>query len=335
METRSSLFHRLLPGLTLVLLAPLMAELLPGATRLSSAFVFPIEMGVWGIGALFIREAVRRLGLGWRNMLLLALALAMAEEFWIQQSSLAPLVVNLAKGPDYARAGGVNWLYLIWALGYETVFVVLLPVALAELIFPARRTQGWVNRGGAIFGAVYFALAAFLAWFTWTKIARPKVFHLPAYVPPAITIAIGAGIILALLVLALGPVRRLLASSSAPLSAPRPWLVFLLSLIPPVLWFGLMLLAFDIRPNVPPLAAAIGGITLAGLLLAVVPRWVAGPAWRDSHTYAAVLGVTIANFGIFFLGFIGALPLDLYGKIVLDAAALLLLIALGRKVAQR
>ena len=47
------------PAFTLVVLAPLIAEFLPGATRTSSLFVFPLEMAIWGGGALLIRAAVR------------------------------------------------------------------------------------------------------------------------------------------------------------------------------------------------------------------------------------------------------------------------------------
>ena len=58
-------WKRILPALTLVVMAPLVAEVLPGATRFSSLFVLPIEMCVWGGGALMIRYAVRRWRLGW------------------------------------------------------------------------------------------------------------------------------------------------------------------------------------------------------------------------------------------------------------------------------
>src|SRR5690242_2906255 len=141
---RASHRRRAAPALLLVLTAPLVAEVLPGATRLSSLFVLPIEMCVWGGGALLIREAVRRRRLGWRNMLLLALALAVAEEWLIQQTSLAPLVIRI-KGQTWARALGINYVYFLWALVYETVFVVFLPVYLVELIFPERRDGPWLG----------------------------------------------------------------------------------------------------------------------------------------------------------------------------------------------
>ena len=72
----------------------MLAEVLPGATRFSALFVYPIQVCVWGLGAVMIREVVRRRRLGWPSLLLLALVLAVAEEFVIQQTSLAPVVIQ-------------------------------------------------------------------------------------------------------------------------------------------------------------------------------------------------------------------------------------------------
>ena len=204
-----------LPALTLVLVAPLVAEVLPGATRFSSLFVLPVEMCVWGGGALMIRYAVRRWRLGWAHMLALALALAIAEECLIQQTSLAPMVLQL-KGETYARAFGVNYVYFLWALVYEAVFVVILPIHLVELIFPDLREELWVSKAGLIVAAVLFFLGSFLAWYSWTQIARPSVFHVPAYNPPPGAILIATAAIGVLIFLALGPIsRRPLASIHA------------------------------------------------------------------------------------------------------------------------
>src|ERR1700757_2639271 len=68
-------------ALTLVVLAPLIAEVMSGSTRLSYIFVFIPEMMVWGCGALVIRELVRRWGGGGLSLLLGGLGLAMAQEF--------------------------------------------------------------------------------------------------------------------------------------------------------------------------------------------------------------------------------------------------------------
>src|SRR4029079_18130918 len=144
-----SRFARALPALSLMVLSPLVAEVLPGATRISAIFVLPIEILIWGGGTVLIREAVRRWQLGWRNLLLLALALAIAEECLIQQTSLAPVVVKL-KGEEYARGFGFNYVYFLWALIYEVAFLVFFPIGLAELIFRSRRREPWLNAAGAV-----------------------------------------------------------------------------------------------------------------------------------------------------------------------------------------
>ena len=89
--TTSSKSRSLRAALALVVLAPLIGEVLSGATRISFVFVFVPEMMVWGCGTLIIRELVRRWNGGWNSILLLGLGLSIAEEFVIQQTSLAPL----------------------------------------------------------------------------------------------------------------------------------------------------------------------------------------------------------------------------------------------------
>src|SRR5579863_7404963 len=79
------------PIWTLIVVSPFIAEVLSGSTRLSVIFVFIPEVLTWGIGALLARELVRRWRAGGVSLLLLGLALSIAEEFVIQQTSLYPL----------------------------------------------------------------------------------------------------------------------------------------------------------------------------------------------------------------------------------------------------
>jgi hypothetical protein len=325
---------RSLPALTLVLLAPLVAEVLPGATRFSSLFVLPIEMCVWGGGALMIRYAVRRWRLGWLNLLCLALALAVAEECLIQQTSLAPMVLQL-KGQVYARALGVNYVYLLWALVYEAVFVVILPVHLVELIFPSRREGLWVSKAGLVAAALLFLLGGFLAWFSWTRIARPNVFHVPAYTPPPGAILIAASAICGLIFLALGPPRNALAREPRPLKPPPPWLLGIAGAVGAILWYGLVLLGFGIAPSFPPPVAVGAGLLLAASASFLLPRWAADPRWQGGHKFAAIFGTMLGSMLAGFIGFIGAAPADLYFKILVDLLAVVLLIALGVRVKAR
>jgi hypothetical protein len=262
-------------------------------------------------------------------MLCLALVLALAEECVIQQTSLAPLVIQL-KGQVYARAFGVNYVYLVWALIYEAAFVVFLPVLIVELLFPSRRTQPWMNLAGTIVTLLLFVPASLLAWYAWTHIARTQVFHVPAFDPPLVHILVALATMLALVLLAFGPARRW--GRVAPLNPWSPWLLGLGAAFWSVLVFGLSLLAFGIAPAFAPAGAVGGGIALAAVAIALVPRFAADPDWRDVHRFGLFAGALCGMMGAMFLGFIGAAPADLWFKIVTDALALLWLVWFGLKL---
>lgn len=91
-------WRRFGPSFTLMLLAPVVAELLYGALRVSVIFILIPQIMVWGGGALLIREFIRRWRKGWQSMLLMGLALAVAEEWLIQQTSISPLVAARERG---------------------------------------------------------------------------------------------------------------------------------------------------------------------------------------------------------------------------------------------
>jgi hypothetical protein len=313
-----------------MLLAPLMAELLPGATRFSSIFVFPIEMVVWGGGAVMIRALVRRRGLGWWSLALLGLALALAEECLIQQTSLAPLVIRL-KGETWARAFGVNYVYLVWALAYETIWVTLLPVLLAEMLFPARRGETWLSRVGAVIVGVLFVLGCGLAWFSWTHIARVQAFHLSLYTPPLPAVTVSVAAIGALIWAGL----NLRLSAPAASTPPSPWVIGLAGAVWATLWYGLCVLAFGIAPHFPPAAAIGGAVAAMAAVVVLLPGWAASGAWRRAHDYALILGALSGSMAVSFVGFIGSAPQDLWFKMVSDAAAFLALVLLGRRLAGR
>ncbi|HEY3369290.1 MAG TPA: hypothetical protein VGK10_00500 [Prolixibacteraceae bacterium] len=316
------------PAITLMVLAPLLTEVLPGATRFSSMFVFPVEVLVWGGGVLLIRYAYRKWHLGWLNLLLMALSLSIAEEFLIQQTSLAPMVLQI-KGIAYARAFGMNYVYLLWALIYESVFVVFLPIYLTELIFPERREELWIGKRGIITISLLFLAGSFLAWFSWTQIARPNVFHVPAYNPPLIMVLIAVTLIGSFTYLALGSSRNKLTPASEPLNPPTPWILAIIGGFWAVLLYGIVVLAFGISPTFPPAIAIATGIVLAMAPLYLVPRWTTDALWNRNHVYALIYGTVLGSMLVGFVGFIGATNLDLYFKILVNIVAVVLMTMLG------
>ena len=83
--------------------------------RFNAIFALPIEICMWGGGSALNTLCSPALASWMRNMLFLALALAIAEECVIQQTSLAPLVIQI-RGESYARVFGVNYVYFLCAV---------------------------------------------------------------------------------------------------------------------------------------------------------------------------------------------------------------------------
>jgi hypothetical protein len=316
------------PALTLAILSPLIAEVLSGATKFSVIFALVPEILTWGCGALVIRELVRRWRGGWTSMLLMGLGISIAEEFVIQQTSLAPLPFPGAL-VHYGRAWGVNWIYFLFMLGYESVWVVLVPVQVTELLFSRRRDEPWLRIWGLIIAAVLFLLGSRIAWYAWIKRVRPMIFHLPPYHPGALII--GSGVLaIALLALLAYAVRRVGTGAPNPLhGAPPAWLVLVLGFVLGCPWYALMSFVFRPKPSQIPfgviMAAAVVWAVLVYLLIA---RWVHAARWNNVHPWALSFGATLLCMAAGFMGSNTWKPIDLYGKAVLNLLAVIAFILL-------
>jgi len=332
-DPRRGFLSRIAPALLMMVLAPSFTELLLGGTRLSALIGFPpiivMEIIVWGGGAVMLRALARKLGLGWGSLILFGLIIAMAEEFVIQQTSFAPLVIKL-KGVEWARAGGINYVYALWALVYEAVWVVLMPTLVAETVFPARRRETWLSTPGTIILLVLFPIGSIMAWYGWTHIARVQTFHLPLYTPPAPAMAAALAAIAAMFIWAIKFPPRFTATARPP----APMLIGLLGAIWASFWFALVVLAFGIAPQVPAPAVFAAGLVLTAAVLLTLPRWATHPGWTGSHAYGLVFGTLTGAMLASFAGFEGAAAEDIWFKIVTNLIALALMILLGRKVAR-
>ncbi len=329
-----STWQRIAPIATLLLLAPIIGELLIGATRLSYLFVLVPEIMVWGCGALMIREAVRRWHGGGTSLLLLGLALSIAEEFIIQQTSLAPLPWPGAN-PSYARVWGVNWIYFLFMLGYECVWVVLVPVQVTELIFRDRRHEPWLRTRGFIISGLVFILGSYIAWFAWTQRARPVVFHAAKYQPPRVTITLGALAIVTLVLTSYALAKRKSRPAEPKTSrTPPPWLVVLGTLVMGFPWYwliGLMFVPRHLAPWIPMLA----GICWAALSIAVVKWWSAAPRWQDMHRWAIALGALVVCMVAGFPGSSSWPKGDLVFKVAINVIAFVWMVYFGRRIHAR
>ena len=319
------------PVAALLVLSPVIGEVLSGATRLSFIFVLVSEIMVWGCGALLIREAVRRWKGGWTSVLLLGFGLAIAEEFIIQQTSIAPL--PFVPPPGYGRLWGVNWPYFVFMLGYEAIWIVVVPIQVTEMIFPERRDQPWLSPRGLVLSSVVFVVGSFIAWYLWTQMARPNVFHVPAYDPPAGTVLLGF-LAIAFLAGCAFAVRRSGPVRSARRSVP-PWVAALAALLLGFPWYLLMVVVF--APGVTlalwiPMALACAW----GALAFVVVRWLsAGAAWDDPHRWAISLGALLVCMIAGFLGAASWSRLDTIAKAIMNVAAVAGMLVLRSRIVRR
>ena len=319
------------PSFTLVLLAPVISEVLFGSTRLSFIPVLIPEILVFGCGALLIRECVFRWGKGWRSLLLMGLALAIAEECIIQQTSIAPLL-GLVRH-EYGRIWGVNSVYLLWALGYWSVWVVLIPVQLTSLLFPGRRSNCWLRTRGLVIVSIIFVLGSFIAWYGWTQRARVKIFHMPPYTPSSAALLTGIAAILLLIFAAyVLPVSESREKSPTSRFAPSPWVVRLVCFVLGAPWSAFILVGFGFFLTAPVRLVMVVALSAATLTFFLIRRWTRASNWRDTHRFAIVFGGILACMlgGFVVLRFVGALRVDWIGKIILNAAAIAWLISVGR-----
>jgi len=335
-STARSAWRRSAPVVALLLLSPVIGEVLFGATRITTIFVLAPQIGTWGCAALIIRDVVRRRRRGWTAIVLLGIALAVGEECLIQQTSLAPLVGADPNHP-YGRALGVNWVYFLWALGYESIWVVVLPIQLTELIFPARRDEPWLGTRGVVISAIVFVFASLVAWYSWTQVFVPHYFPELAYQVPLPSVIIALAAIVALAAAALGPQWSSRPEHATTRPAPRPWLVGLVAFVLGLPWFALVFLAYGAAPTLPPVIPLVAGLALAGVAFSLIAHGSRLPAWQDSSRLALVFGGIFASMlaGFLVLKLGGALPIDVIGKLVLNVIAVLLLIRLAGRIQSR
>ncbi len=318
------------PIWTLLVLAPVISEVLSGSTRTSILFVLIPEIMVWGVGALVCRELVRRWRAGGVSLLVLGLALSVAEEFIIQQTSIAPLPFAGAHA-NYGRMWGINLVYLLFMLGFESVWVVVVPVSVTELLFPARRELPWLRRGGWIGCGVAFLVGSGFAWFGWVKQARPRLGAAP-YSPPWEMLAGGLAAIAGLIAVAY--LLRNLGRRTAGRTAPA-WVAGLAALVMGAAGFALITQLFVPKPVEPWTLAFGSGIVWAGIAFVLFAGWARRWAWSDAHRFCACWGATLACQAVPYLS-MGTWPrVDVIGKVAFDAITIAGFAWLGMKVRGR
>ena len=313
------------PVAFLLLAAPVIAELLWGTTTVSQAAGLLFQIGLYGCGAILIRETVVRWGGGWPSLLLLGAAYGAVEEGLLEPTWFTP---RLFPHP-YGVAAGVYWTYAVFNIGYHAIFSIGIPIALTETLFPGWQHRPWLGRAGlSVTGAVYVVNATVVG-FAWYTVLQKSAFGVPARLHPPQQAAT-AVLVIALVVAARRVARmRSLPEGQLP-SAPR---LALLAAGTALTWFAILLLATgqDVIGWLPlpvPMAFIAGAV-------AVAVRW----AWRrpvpaGAQLIAACTGALAiqAAAGFAATGLHG--PVNIIGKAILNAAELAALALLWQHAGQ-
>jgi len=146
-----------LPVYALLLLAPAIPELLTGSTPVSEivynpvrfAVGFPLDIALYGAGALLIREFAVAYRKGWASILLLGAAYGIAEEGFEVHTFFAPVGSTVGALGSYGHLYGVNWLWALALTVFHATYSIALPILLTRLWFPAVKDERWLD-GGSI-----------------------------------------------------------------------------------------------------------------------------------------------------------------------------------------
>lgn len=289
--------RRIAPVLVLLFLAPMTAELLTSSTPLRLFFVpfnLIVNLGLYGLGAILIRELARRRGLGWPRILLLGAAYGIIEEGLVIQSFFNPYHPGLGNLAVYGRLFGVNW---VWAEGltlFHAVFSITIPILLTELLFPARRRDPWLGKRGLRVVGSIFTLVVALGSLVFTNFLHQQ--H-PDYSPPFIPYLAA---IVAVGLLAGRALRPLKASARSEVLAfvppvnHQPPRLYTLRLLGFGGIFSIYLISFTLTgkgSQVPaPVPMLLEALVAYGLYR-LVRRW-SGPRWLwdDRHSLALATG---------------------------------------------
>ena len=311
-----------LPVLALLLLAPSIPELLTGSTPVSRAAYDPvgfavsyvIDIGLYGTGALLIREASVVLRKGWASVLLWGAAYGVAEEGFAVHTFFQRSGSPVGALASYGSVYGVNGL---WALGltvFHATYSIALPILLTYLWFPGVRNARWLDRGSVtLVAGVYLLVVGVFA-------------HLVGHGPTPGLLVVFLGVEAVLLFAgALVPADLLRVRQGPPRSGP--WGLGLAGSLEWLAWVLVLIGSGSAR--VPAWGAALVVVALNALAVGwVVLR--AGSEDLDRSKFAFAVGMLVPLFL-----WDGIVEVEVPGILAVAAAFACLLYRLGRTLERR
>jgi hypothetical protein len=161
------------------MLSATLAEVLTGSTPLPTIILYPIgfvfNMGLYGGGALLIREASVRWRKRWGAVLLLGGAYAVGEEGFAAKTMInpdSPIIGNQA----YSHWLGINWVPLAALTVFHAAFSIAVPILLIELIYPKTKGRRLLGIPGLAITMLVYAVDVVLLSLWFGDLYHPSLF---------------------------------------------------------------------------------------------------------------------------------------------------------------
>ena len=317
---------RTYPALILFFLSPAIGELLSGSAPPVEFFQplgFIMLVVLYGGGAVLVREVVFRWNKGWPSLLALAAAYGVAEEGLMCKSFFDPAWMDLGPLADYGRWLGVNWVWAFELTVYHAVFSIVIPIALANLLFPGRRHNRWMPNWG---------LGMLLA--LWIANGVVIFYLISEYRPPAAHLWIAAAVTAGLCILAWRLPRRDLSPKPNSKDACRPRRLLVLGFAGTAMLFVLVWLLP--HTGIHPVAVILAVVLLAAVFTWAIPVLATRPGCADKHNLALIAGALTFFIVLSPLQeWDQARPDNTAGMSVVGLAVLAMLLWLGHRIRQR
>jgi hypothetical protein len=285
--------------MALLLLSPFMAEILSGASFPLLPIIFPpfifLDLGLYGCGAILVREAAVRWGRGWPSILALGVAFAFLEEGLVVASFTDPLSPARqaldASGTWGAGPDGANWVWIPTLCLFHAVVAIALPILVVQLAYPSRAAARWLSGSRAAVALAWLIAAAALgrAIFSSGVFADRYYAHIAGWQVVA-TVAAAAALVLAARYLParIGPAPR-------PGRVPPPRSLAIMTGSAYVIYF---LAGFGGKGLGLSPALALGLVIGVAVVAAAGLLWLSSrDGWSDRHRFAVAAGV-----GWFYVG---------------------------------
>lgn len=274
---RESGVRRIAPALGLLILAPWVGEYLLGNVPAGLLIALPFLVPLYGGGALLIREVTRRTGRGWPTILLLGAAYGVIQAGLVDQSLFNPSYQGLEfqKVTPIPALGISAYNALSFIIGHA-VWSISIPIAIVEMLTPARRITPWLGKLGLAVTVVLYLIGC---WIIFQELQTTEEFL--ASPAQMIGTAITA---LALIIIAFAIKQKLRQATSSSRSVPKPWMFGVGTFVVASVFFA--------RPE-NWLGGVIMGIVLLGIVSLIVSYWSRQQSWSIMHQFALVAGTLL------------------------------------------